>query len=323
MTTLLAMTTLMTLSAEPGPEAYLFAHVLKEDYGRLYYSVSRDGLDWTMLNGRKRITDDYRGHPDLCRGHDGRYYLIGNYSNKPEITIWVSGDLITWARHAEFTPGFDDIPSFTRGEHHNGAPKIYYDEPLKLYLITWHTPMKKASKEEPELMWSSMRTLYVTSRELKEFTHPKRLLDFEMATIDTVVRRAGDTCYAVIKDERMPSDDDWPTGKTIRMCAADNLFGPYAPPGPSITESFREAATVIPRPDGEGWYLYCERYPGIRYECFTAPRLDGPWERVDTPHDAVPVRARHGSMIPITLKQYEALCAAFPNAPEPEEGPAQ
>ena len=30
---------------------YLFAHMTKQDDGRLYYSVSQDGLQWTLLNG--------------------------------------------------------------------------------------------------------------------------------------------------------------------------------------------------------------------------------------------------------------------------------
>lgn len=311
MTALITTMTLIALSAEPAPEAYLFAHMLKQDYGRLYYSVSRDGLHWTLLNGGKRITDDYRGHPDICLGHDGRYYLIGNYSTKPEITIWVSDDLVTWKRHTQFTPHFDGIPDFTRGERHNGAPKIYYDQPLKIYLITWHTPTKKAVKEKPEQMWSSMKTLYVTSKTLGTFSEPRRLFGFDLATIDTIVRRAGDKCYAVIKDERMPSDD-WPTGKTIRVCVAEKLLGPYGPPGPALTTSFCEAPALIQRPGGKGWYLYCERYPGIRYECLTAPSPGGPWECVPRDRFSVPRHVRHGSMMAISAAQYEALAAAFP-----------
>ena len=37
--------------ARPNRAAYLFAHMLKEDYGRLYYSVSTNGLHWMPLNG--------------------------------------------------------------------------------------------------------------------------------------------------------------------------------------------------------------------------------------------------------------------------------
>jgi hypothetical protein len=59
-------------------EAYLFAHMMHGDYGRLYYSVSLDGLHWKQLNAAKRVFEDYRGHADICRGHDGRFYLVGN-----------------------------------------------------------------------------------------------------------------------------------------------------------------------------------------------------------------------------------------------------
>jgi hypothetical protein len=47
-------------------QAYLFAHIMEGDYGHLYYSVSLDGLDglhWTLLNGGRRVFEDYRGHP--------------------------------------------------------------------------------------------------------------------------------------------------------------------------------------------------------------------------------------------------------------------
>ncbi|MGM0489755.1 MAG: hypothetical protein ACQESR_23725, partial [Planctomycetota bacterium] len=75
--------------------------------------------------------------------------------------------------------------------------------------------------------------MYTTSRDLKTFADPPReLFQWDMATIDTIVRRIGDRHYAVIKDERYPSLD-WPTGKTIRVSTADDLLGPYSkPPDP-------------------------------------------------------------------------------------------
>jgi hypothetical protein len=68
--------------AAPKGEAhagYLFAHMVQGDYGRLYYALSSDGLHWRTVNSGKRVLGaEYWGHPDICRGHDGRYYLIGN-----------------------------------------------------------------------------------------------------------------------------------------------------------------------------------------------------------------------------------------------------
>ncbi len=72
-----------------------------QDYSRLYYAVSRDGLHWTELNQGKRVYDDYRGRPDICKGHDGRYYLVGNRNDSaPDINFWVTGKTIRIASSA-------------------------------------------------------------------------------------------------------------------------------------------------------------------------------------------------------------------------------
>ena len=45
---------------KPKYEAYLFAHMMQGDYGRLYYSVSLDGLHWQMLNGLPYVISRHR-----------------------------------------------------------------------------------------------------------------------------------------------------------------------------------------------------------------------------------------------------------------------
>ena len=304
-----------TAQADAPPQAkyagYLFAHMMKHDYGRLYYSVSRDGLHWKLLNDGKRVLgDEYRGHPDICQGHDGRYYLVGNYSKNADIGIWVSADLVKWKKLRDFSPDISKTPDFEPALRYHGAPKLFYDRASSLYLITWHSTCEPPVREDPEKFWSGMRTLYVTSRELAEFSDPKRLFSFDLATIDVIVRRGRDRYYAIIKDERYPSFD-WPTGKTIRISSSPSLLGPYADPSPPITPNFREAPTLIPRPDGRGWYLYYEQYPGVSYGCSTAETLEGPWYDLYCEDYEVPEGVRHGSMIPITAEQYDAIVAAY------------
>src|ERR1700749_1907738 len=76
---------------KPKYEAYLFAHMIDSDYGGLYYSVSLDGLHWKMLNGGKRVFQEYHGHASIAQGPDGRYYLVGNRGDdQPDINFWVS-----------------------------------------------------------------------------------------------------------------------------------------------------------------------------------------------------------------------------------------
>ncbi|MBN1845999.1 MAG: hypothetical protein JW810_09965, partial [Sedimentisphaerales bacterium] len=147
-------------SSAPAIAGYLFAHMTKQDYGRLYYSLSRNDLRWTLLNSGKRICPEYRGHPDICRGHDGRFYMTGGSET---VTLWVSADLVRWSKFREFNPDVHQTPNFTPQETTHGAPKIYYDDHTAQYLITWHTSQNQKLREKPEHYWAGQRTLYILS----------------------------------------------------------------------------------------------------------------------------------------------------------------
>ena len=300
-------------------EAYLFAHMTHSDYGRLYYSVSRDGLHWFRLNGGKRITDDYRGHPDIARGADGRYYIAGNESDSsPTINIWSSQDLIEWKRFSEFKPDLKSTPGYSNALQRIGAPKLFYDEASKRFVMTWHTPHLEGTPEDPERYWASQRTLYVTSADLKTFSSPpRRLLEWDMGTIDVLVRRAEGKYWTIIKDETYPTLD-WVTGKTIRIARSDSLLGPYKDLSAPISPNFREAPMLIPSPNGKVWYLYYEQYPGVSYGLSVASSLSGPWYQVsgytffaDWDKYSLPKNIRHGAMIVISQNQFDALVKRF------------
>jgi len=307
---------------KPMYEAYLFAHMMEGDYGSLYYSVSLDGLHWQMLNGGKRVFQDYHGHASICQGHDGRYYLVGNRGDdQPDINFWVSQDLIAWKKYSDYTPDLNKVPDYPAALPRIGAPKLFFDVANSRYLLSWHTPHELGKTDLPEPYWASQRTLYVTSRDLLNFEEPPRkMFPWDMATIDVIFRPQGEAFYAIIKDERYPTLD-WPTGKTIRICRADHLLGPYSEPGSPVSPNFREAPTLIPSPNGKAWYLYYEQYPGVAYGLSVASTLDGPWfqvagnQRPEWNKYQVPPGVRHGSMLPISRKQYDALVRTFGTTP--------
>jgi len=300
-------------------EAYLFAHMTHQDYGKLYYSVSLDGLHWAALNGKKRVFEDYRGHPDICKGHDGRYYIAGNMNDaSPDINIWVSLDLITWEKHSTYTPVLKSTPDYGYALQRIGAPKLYFDESTKQYIMTWHTPHKQGSKEDPERYWASQRTLYVLSKDLKTFSaHPTRLFEWSFGTIDVILRKIGDHYYAIIKDETYPTLY-WVTGKTIRISKSPTLTGPYSEPSAPVSPNFREAPMLIPSPDGKIWYLYYEQYPGVSYGLSIADNMNGPWYQAsgytffsDWDKYALPPSVRHGCMITLSRIEYDNLVNKF------------
>ena len=296
-------------------QAYLFAHMTHQDYGELYYSVSLDGLHWYALNDRKRVFDDYHGHPDICKGHDGRYYIAGNKSDaSPDINFWVSDDLISWEKYSTFNPDLKSTPDYSYALQRIGAPKIFYDQDSKQYVVTWHTP----HKEGGEIYWASQRTLYVLSKDLKTFSeHPTRLFDWDMGTIDVFIRKIGENYYAILKDETYPTLY-WTTGKTIRIAKAPSMLGPYSEPGPSISPNFREAPMLIPSSDNKIWYLYYEQYPGVSYGLSIADNMNGPWFQAsgytffsDWDKYRLPSSVRHGCMITITKAEYNKLVDHF------------
>ncbi|TRX28900.1 glycosyl hydrolase family 43 [Flavobacterium franklandianum] len=300
-------------------EAYLFAHMTHMDYGRLYYSVSLDGLHWTNLNNGKRVFPEYQGHPDICKGPDGKFYIAGNTSDdSPEINIWVSDDLIAWKKHAVYKPNLKSTPDYSNALQRIGAPKLYYDKDSAMFMLTWHTPHKPGSKEDPEAYWASQRTLYVLSKDLKTFQGtPNRLFDWDMGTIDVFIRKVGDSYYAILKDETYPTLY-WTTGKTIRIAKSKSLLGPYSLPQESISPNFREAPMLIPSPDNKIWYMYYEQYPGVSYGLSISDNLNGPWFQAsgytfysDWDKYSLPEKARHGCMIPISTKEYDLLVQKF------------
>lgn len=313
---------------KPVHEAYLFAHMRHGDYGKLFYSVSTDGLHWRPLAGGRIVFGDYHGHADIDLGPDGRYYLVGNrHDETADLDFWVSDDLIRWERFGRYVPDLTKVPDYPRALKRVGAPKLFYDQSQKRWIVTWHTPHDMGPTDLPEPYWASQRTLYVTSPDLKTFNDPPRRLfaDWDMATIDTILTRQGDTYYAFIKDERYPTPE-WPTGKTIRISTAKDIRGPWSEPGAPISPNFREAPTLIPAPNGRAWYLYYEQYPGVGYGLSVSLTLDGPWYQVagnmnyqDWDKYKVPPRARHGTMLPIPRDRYEALLKAFPPEDERRE----
>jgi hypothetical protein len=296
-----------------SPEGYLFAHMTKGDYGHLYYSLSADGLHWKTLNGGRRVLGpEYWGHADICRGHDGRYYLIGNITPNRDISLWVSTNLVGWSKFQELRLDVTKVPGCAVNADDHGAPKIFYDAASSNYILTWHTSVNPKSAQDTELFWRGQRTLYIQSKDLKTFTEPRRLFPFEMATIDVIIRPEGGRYFAFIKDERMPSFD-WPTGKAIRIVSAPSPWGPWSEPSARITPNFREAPMLIPKQDGTGWLLYYEQYPGVSYGLSTAPKLEGPWHDRYWADYAVPANARHGCMLPLSRESYNAILAAYGN----------
>lgn len=182
----------------------------------MYYSVSLDGLHWHSLNGKKEFSKSIKAIPTFVKDTtEGTTLLVTPVIHHRISNIWVSDDLIIWEKFNTFTPDLKSTPDYSYALQRIGAPKLFFDESSRQYVLTWHTPHKESTKEDPEGYWASQRTLYVLSKDLKTFSdHPTRLFDWNMGTIDVFIRKIGNQYYAVLKDETYPTLY-WVTGKTI------------------------------------------------------------------------------------------------------------
>lgn len=309
---LIAIFVFTSASAKADGGGYLFAHMRHEDYGRLYYYISRDAKTWTKLNNNERVVPEYRGHPDIIKGKDGRYYMIGVSEETKNPILWTSKDLVKWKQEKELSAEpFIHIDGYFTERNWFGAPKLFYDKDSGKYLITWHACKTGTTGNEE---WKSMRTFYILTEDFKHFTEPKRLFDFpneadqEMATIDAIIRKIDGTYYAIIKDERWP-EDGVPTGKSVRISQSKNLTGPYSIPGKSVTTPYTyfEAPILMPKPDNDGWMIFSEKYP-YEYVRFQADSINADqWECTNF---AIP-DSRHGAMVRISEKEYKRIISAF------------
>lgn len=292
---------------------YLFAHMTPDDYAHLYYSVSRDAYNWETLNDGKIILTAYKGHPDICQGKDGVFYMIGVDSSTRSPILWSSSDLVTWNGKRLLKSIFNKITElygYINEEAYYGAPKIFYDESSEQYIITWHAGKTGDDSDNEE--WKSKRTFYILTKDFVNFSDPQFLFNFtgsdeNMATIDVIIRKIEGTYCAVIKDERW-SDDAPETAKTIRIAKSDFLTGPYTNPGSSITPVSvqHEAPILVPTVDDNGFFLYAERYP-YQYDMYEASSIDGPW----TERYFCGPKARHGCIVRINETLYQGILKAY------------
>ncbi len=296
---------------------YLFAFITNSEYYRLHYAVSRDGYNWTVLNDGAVVLDEYRGHPDICKGSDDVYRMIGVMP----LCLWESRDLIKWEKKELKSECFDksnEYGYYTVSDY--GAPKMFYDEKTDQYIITWH-----ACKTPNNNDWYSMRTLYMLTSDFSEFTTPKMLFelsgyDANICTLDNIIRYDNGMYYAIVKDERHFEGEYSKTGKTIRYAKSDCLTGPYTYLSDPITPVGvpMEAPILIQLPDDSGWALYTESYwfPDYGYHMFVSEKIEGPWieKRFNCPYvndGSLKPNARHGCIVQVPENIYLGLIKQF------------
>lgn len=290
---------------------YLFVHFTREHLGgeQVYFSISRDGLNFTDLNGGEPVLRSEIGQrgvrdPFIVRHPvTGKYYIIATdlciqgihhdwgravTSGSRDMIVWESDDLITWseARAVTIAP---------EGAGCLWAPEAVYDEDEKAFLVFF------ASMTEIDGV-RKHRIFSVYTNDFKEFTPAKLYIERKMSIIDTTIIRDGGKYYRFSKDEE---------SKHIEMDCGNTLTGEFTPVFSEVLDKLPglEGPECYQLPNGK-WCLICDRYGvGKGYMPIVIEDLESAKMTIlpDEDYNFGELLKRHGGVLKIDDETYERL----------------
>lgn len=302
--------------------AYLFVHFVGEGDAngeQIYFSVSRNGTDWETLNEKSPVLTTTLGtkgvrDPNIIRSPDGKFYLIatdlsiyalrgmGNdkwgYSQtdgSKSIVIWESTDLVNWSE-----PRLKEIARPDAGCA--WAPECIWDSQREAYMVFW------ASKTQDS--WTH-RIYRCYTDDFDTFTKPELYIESDVSWIDTTFIEHDGVYYRFTKNE----DKKYVFMEKSTSINGDfELVSTYSLNGNSASEmTGYEGPTVYKLNGQDKWCLLLDNYgAGTGYKPFVTDDISkGKFVSGDN-FNFNDSTFRHGTVLPITLSEYNALKAKWP-----------
>lgn len=283
---------------------YLFSYFKNNGEDGLHLAWSRDGLNWTALNGDSSLLKPVVGKEKLMRdpciitGQDGYFYMVWTASWQDKgIGYARSKDLIHWSEQ-QFIPVMEKEPEALNC----WAPEITYDREKKQYLIYWATsiPGRYPVTDKTGDGKYNHRIYYVTTKDFTRFSKPQLLYDKGFSVIDATIVPGQSEYIMVMKDETR-----WPPQKNLRIATAKNATGPYTAPSSPITDTSYWAEGPTVTRINTNWVIYFDKYTQHKYGAIQSADLKN-WKDIsDQIH--LPSGIRHGTIFIIPAKQWESL----------------
>lgn len=295
-------------------EAFLFVHFTDTNPNtpmseQIYFSVSKDGLNWKTLNGKKPIITSEIGEkgirdPFIIRAKEGnKFYMVGTDLNvflRPDhwgsctlngshdILVWESDDLVNWSETKAVTVAREDAGCAW-------APETIYDREKDSYMVFWASRVDFGK--------GNHKLFRAYTKDFKTFTPAEVYIERECDVIDTDIVEHNGTYYRFSKDE---------TSKCILMEKCSSLSGKFEVVNSNLSEIHGvEGPQCCQLPDGR-WCLFLDQYgANAGYAPFVTDDLDkGQFEKVDGQFHT-DIQFRHGGVLTISTEEYDRLVNAF------------
>jgi hypothetical protein len=289
-----------------GPWA--FTYFTGRGESGMHLAISRDGLRWEAVNGGRAVYNPQAGSQKLVRdpcaivGTDGRFHMVWTTGwEGHDIGYAASDDLIHWSE-----PRIVPVMAREPTAGNCWAPELFYDDVEDRYLIFWATTIPgrfPATDGQGRSRNLDHRIYCTTTRDFESFTPTRLFYEPGFMVIDSTIEKVGNGYAMFLKDE---TDVPNTPAKTIHVAWADAPGGPWSGPGPSISgRLWSEGPTAFKK--GDRWIVLFDQYRDHNYGARESADLETWTDIAD--RIALPAGIRHGSVVPITAAQFEALAA--------------
>ncbi|GAP88737.1 putative glycoside hydrolase family 43 [Rosellinia necatrix] len=214
------------------------------------------------------------------------------------IVVWRSTDLVQWSG-----PSLRTIEADTAGMA--WAPSAVWDDATSQYYVFWASRLYSTSDTGHTGTASLDRIRYATTRDFATFSAPQDYLALpDTPLIDQEFLRTGTNSFTrFLKNETV--------NQVYQESTTGGLFGTWTRvPGYLRPESPLEGPAAFADNTTPGlYYVWLDNY--TQYVPYQTSNLQNPrWSASST--SGFPTGLKHGSVTPLTQKEYDAVAAAFP-----------
>lgn len=305
-------------------ENYLFVYFPSNSNENIYYAISEDGYNYTPLNWGERIvsadTISLKGgvrDPHILRGEDGWFYMVNTdmrceegWDSNRGIVLMKSKDLIHWTHSTVHFPVRFAHSEFGDKLTRVWAPETIWDPEAQKYMV--YFSMRTGSRQP--IPYDKVYYCYAN----KDFTDfegdPVYLYDRGSSTIDMdIVYHTSDSLYHAFYKTEGEGGICKVTAKHLTARPGEKPGSQWSDPSGSLqqTNVSVEGAGVFKLINKDSWILMYDCYTSGYYQFCSSEDLNQ-FKFVKNTYTFGAFTPRHGTVIPITKAETDALLEAFP-----------
>ncbi|KAH6842973.1 glycoside hydrolase family 43 protein [Chaetomium sp. MPI-CAGE-AT-0009] len=293
--------------ADPNLAGYLGVFFLGADpYVYFYLSNGNDPLSFRALNRGSPVIRPTKGtggvrDPTII---PGTTWDAAQRTGSRGIFVWESTDLVNWGNERLVV-----VEDATAGMV--WAPEAIWDPAKGQYLVHWASKFYPTSDPRHTGSPSNIRIRYAYTSDFKTFTAPQTLIDKNPTNIIDLnflpLNGTNSSSFLrFMKDE---------TRKTVFVEVSETgLFGQWTRPGGDsaiIQQGVEGPAAYLDNTNPGKVHLLLDFYGEDGYRPFesTDPKSNSGWTASN--RGAFPRNLRHGSVLPVEARAYQALGARW------------